>query len=212
MKKVVNNYLNNHHSFDKLTLVGIFCLIIVIAGIFGFLYEFIFYFFNGGMQKFYWRGGNFLPWINIYATGAVMIYFLTYRSRKKPLKVFFRSAISCGVLEYFSGLFMYIINDGRRCWDYNSEILNFGNIEGFVCLRSVLFFGLSGLILIYLIVPFCFYLARHMNKKLFLIISISLCSIIMIDEFYNLFGARLLSLPRARDIYEKIGFNYVKFK
>ena len=96
-----------------------------------------FYYFNGGMQKFYWRGGNFLPWINIYATGSLMIYFLTYGYRKKPLKVFFISLFSTGILEYISGLGMYMVGNGKRCWDYSKEILNFGNINGFVCLRSV---------------------------------------------------------------------------
>ena len=123
MKKKYMNYLNHDHSFDKKIMLGIICLMIVIAGVFGFLYEFIFYYFNGGMKEFYWRGGNFLPWINIYATGALMIYYLTYHHRRKPFKVFFISFISCGVLEYISGLGMYIIGNGLRCWDYNQEIL-----------------------------------------------------------------------------------------
>ena len=78
MKEKYKKYLNYDYSFDKLTTLGIFSLIIVIAGTFGFIYEFIFYYFNGGMKEFFWRGGNFLPWINIYATGSIMIYFLTY--------------------------------------------------------------------------------------------------------------------------------------
>ena len=212
MKKWYNKYLNENYKFDKLSWIGIFCLLIVITGIFGFLYEFIFYYFNGGMQKFYWRGGNFLPWINIYATGSIMIYLLTYRFRKKPLKVFLISFFSTGILEYISGLGMYIIGHGKRCWDYNNEILNFGNINGFVCLRSVTFFAISGLLLIYVVIPLCFYLAQKMNKKIFLVISIILCSIIMIDEFYNLLFARIFHLPRAYDVYKNIGFNYVKFK
>lgn len=211
MKKY-NDYINKDSSFDKITWLGIFCLIIVIAGIFGFVYEFIFYYFNGGMNKFYWRGGNFLPWINIYAIGAIAIYYLTYKKRKEPLKVFLRSLISCGLLEYISGLGMYIVGRGFRCWNYNTEILNFGNIGGFVCLRSVLFFGLSGLLLIYVIVPICFYLGKNMKKKNFLIMSFTLCSIFLIDEIYNLAIARIIHTPRASDIYKKIGFNYVTFK
>ena len=84
MKKKYQDYLNNDHSFDKITMLGILSLIIIISGVFGFVYEFIFYYFNCGMKYFYWRGGNFLPWINIYATGAVIIYFLAYRNRKNP--------------------------------------------------------------------------------------------------------------------------------
>lgn len=212
MKKFLNSYIDPNYSFDTITIIGIISLIVVISGVFGFLYEFIFYFFNGGMKGFYWRGGNFLPWINIYATGALMIYLLTYKLKSKPWLVFLISFVSCGVLEYFSGLGMYIIGDGLRCWDYNSEILNFGNIGGFVCLRSASFFGLSSLLLIYEIIPFCFFLASKMNKKVFLIMSFSLCSIILIDEFYNLLFARIFHLPRASTIYKKIGIPYVTFK
>ena len=123
------------------------------------------------MKQLYWRGGNFLPWINIYATGAMIVYFLTYKYREKPLKVFLISAVACGLLEYISGLGIYLLLDGTRYWDYNVEILNFCNIGGFICFRSVLFFGLSSLFLIYAVVPLCFYLAKHMNKKTFLIMS-----------------------------------------
>lgn len=212
MEKYVMNYINSNYSFDKLTMLGIFCLIIVISGVFGFLYEVVFYYFNGGCKQIYWRGGNFLPWINIYAIGAILVFFLTYRYRSNPLRVFLTSLVACGVLEFISGLGMYIIGDGFRCWDYNSEILNFGNIGGFVCLRSVLFFGFSSLLLIYIIVPFVFYLAQNIDRKIFLGISITLCSIILIDEFYNLLIARIFSLPRASTVYKKIGFHYVSFK
>ena len=211
MREWYSNYLKENHSFDRVTLLAIFALIIVIAGCFGFFYEYIFYFFNGGCREFYWRGGNFLPWINIYATGAMIIYGLTYKKRTNPLKVFFISFFACGILEYFSGLGMYIIGNGMRCWDYNKEILNFGNIDGFVCLRSVLVFGISSLILMYIVVPGCFYLAKRLDKKLFVTISFTLCSIILIDEFYNLLFARILKLPRARNIYTKLGMKYFKF-
>ena len=203
------DYLEKNHSFDKKTMLGIFCMIIVIGGVFGFLYEYFFYFFNGGMKEFYYRGGNFLPWINIYATGSVMIYILTYKYRKNPLKVFLISVISTGLLEYFSGLGIYIIGDGLRYWDYNTEILNFGNINGFVCLRSVMFFGLSALLLMYVIVPFCFHVASKSNKKVFLIVTISICSIFLADEFYNLIFTKLFNLPNAIKIYKSIGIHYM---
>lgn len=211
MKSLYKKYLEEDHNFDKSTLLGIICLIIVISGVFGFLYEFVFYYFNSGMTEFYWRGSNFLPWINIYAIGAVFIFFLLYKKRKHPLLVFFASMLITGILEYIGGWMLYEFQDGLRCWDYNSEILNFGNINGFVCLRSVLFFGFSSLLLIYLIVPLCFYLAKKMNKKTFLIITIGLCSIFLFDELYNLIFARILSLPRASDIYKSLGFHYIYF-
>lgn len=212
MKERYMRYLNEDHSFDKQTMLGMIGLIIVMAGVFGFIYEVIFYYFNSGMTQIYWRGGNFLPWINIYAIGAVMIFFLTYQKRKNPLFIFFVSMIASGILEYIGGWGMDKFGDGLKCWDYNSEILSFGSINGYVCLRSVLFFGLSSLLLMYAIVPLCFYIAKKMNRKKFLIFSYTLCIIFLLDELYNLLFARILSLPRASTIYKKLGFHYLYFK
>ena len=212
MKEKYNNYINKEYKFDKLTMLGIIALMIVIAGVFGYIYEFIFYYFDGGMKEFYLQGGNFLPWINIYAIGALLVFFLTFKLRKNPLLVFLVSFIICGLLEFVAGWGLYTFFDGTRYWDYNVEILNFGNIAGFICLRSVLFFGLSSLMLIYLIVPFIFYLAIKMNKKNFLILSFTLCSIVLLDEIYNLIIARIFGFPRASRVYTGVGLKYVEHK
>lgn len=209
MKKY-KDYLNKDHKFDKKTMLGIFCLIIVISGMFGWLYEVVFYYFNSGMTEIYWRGGNFLPWINIYAMGAILIYVLTYKKRKNPLFVFIISMISTGILEYIGGAFMEHIMH-IKCWDYTNEILSFGNINGYVCLRSVLVFGLSALLLMYLIVPLCFYLAKKIPRKTFLILSYTICGIFLFDELYNLIFANLLNLPRASEVYKELGFKYLYF-
>ncbi len=209
MKKY-KDYLNKDHKFDKKTMLGIFCLIIVISGMFGWLYEVVFYYFNSGMTEIYWRGGNFLPWINIYAMGAILIYVLTYKKRKNPLFVFIVSMISTGILEYIGGAFMEHIMH-IKCWDYTNEILSFGNINGYVCLRSALVFVLSALLLMYLIVPLCFYLAKKIPKKAFLILSYTICAIFLFDELYNLIFANLLNLPRASEVYKELGFKYLYF-
>lgn len=205
MKKVFNDYINDKIKLEKYQIIGILGLIVILSGIFGWIYEFIFYFFDSGMKQFRYQGGNFLPWINIYATGAILIIITTRKFKRNPLLVFLISVLVTGLLEYISGFLIFHLCDGLRLWDYNTEILNFGNIDGFICLRSVLFFGLSGLILMYLMLPFCIYLSKKINKKTFLIISISLFSIVMIDELYNLIIARLFQLPRAYDIYHGWG-------
>lgn len=194
-------------KYDVKTKIGIILMLISISGLFGFIYEFIFYYFNGGMKEFYYRGGNFLPWIDIYALGALIIFFLT-RNTKSKLKVFLISLISCGVLEYLAGYLIYIFQNGARYWDYNTEILNFGNINGFICLRSVLFFGLSGVILMYIIMPFIYKLA---DKKHFIIYSYIIGIIVLIDSLYNLIVVRVLPVKSASEIYKSIGVKYVKF-
>ena len=202
-------YLNNEIKLDKKTILGIIALIIVISGVFGCVYEIIFYYFNGGMKEVYYRGGNFLPWINIYAYGALLVHFSTKKIKNHPLLVFILSALVTGILELGSGYVLYGLMGKPRCWDYNVEILNFGNIGGYVCLRSVLVFGLSSLLLIYVIEPLCYYLAIKLNKKVFLTIALTLCSIFLIDEVYNLAIAKIIHTPRASTVYSSLGVKYV---
>ena len=140
-----------------------------------------------------------------------MIIFLTRKFKKKPILVFLIAALSTGILEYIAGYAMYHLDGGIRCWDYNTEILNFGNIDGFVCLRSVSFFGISALFLMYAILPVAIYISQKVPKKKLLIISITIFSIIMIDELYNLVVANLFDLPRARDVYSQIGYKYMDY-
>lgn len=211
MKELYNKYLNSNIKLERWQTISILALIIVFSGFFGFVYEYIFYFFNFGMKKFYWQGGNFLPWINIYAYGALIIICLTRKYKKNPLMVFLLSLISTGILEYISGFAIYKLFNGLRLWNYNTEILNFGNIGGFVCLRSVLFFGISGLFLIYVVLPLMIMLTKRSNKKVFLTIIILLCSIVLFDELYNLIFARVLNLPRATAVYKALGMNIMKY-
>ena len=200
MKKVFKEYMDDI-ELEKWQWIGVICLIIVISGIFGFVYEYIFYYFNDG--KFSWQGGNFLPWINIYAYGALIIILLSLKSRKNPLLVFIISIISTGILEYLTGFVLHEFFDVRY-WDYNKEIINFGNINGYICLRSVLFFGVSGLLLMYGILPFFIYLSKTMNKEMFLTFSIILCIIFLTDEIYNLIIAKTLNLKDAITIYKQL--------
>jgi uncharacterized membrane protein len=192
--------------------IALFCLVAVVAGVIGWVYEFFFYYLNSGFQKFYMRGGNFLPWINIYMYGCFLIIALTYKRRKHPLQVFLISVVATGLLEYFSGYVLYGKLGWTKCWDYNQEILNFGNINGYVCLRSVLFFGISALALMYIILPLLVKVVSIKNTNLILIISIVLCSLFLIDEIYNLIIANVFHLPRARDFYKSLGWEYLYFK
>lgn len=194
-------------KLKKYQKVGIFLLVVVIAGFIGWLYEFIFYFFNGGCETWYMQGGNLLPWINIYAIGAILIVATTYKVRKYPWAVFLISVVVSGLVELVGGWLVYTLGNGTRYWDYNTEILNFGNIGGFVCLRSVLVFGVSALFLVYVVVPFCVFLSQKMSRRAFLILAISLFSLVMLDEVSNLV-LKNLGQPTAMDFWRGLGMKY----
>ena len=117
-----------------------------------------------------------------------------------------------GILEYLAGYLIYdVLGNTTRCWDYNQEILNFGNINGYVCLRSVLFFGLSSLLLVYGIIPMCYYLASIANRKVFYVTCVVIFGIFMVDEVYNLAITRIFNTPRASTIYKSLGVKYKYF-
>ena len=211
MKKFLKDYIKKDIKFTKKELLVLFCLIFVIGGVFGWVYEFFFYWINSGFKTFYWRGANYLPWINIYAYGSFLIIFLTYKLRKKPWLVFLISMISTGILEYCTGYVIYGKLGWVKCWDYNKEILNFGNIDGYVCLRSVLVFGVCGLILIYVLLPLLIKIVKSFNIKILLIVSISIFSIFFIDNAYNFFFYKYFSIPKASDFYSSIGIKFMYF-
>ncbi len=149
-----------------------------VGGIFGFVYEELFYRLDlGGWVK---RGSTFGPWIPIYGFGALLIMLSTYAVRKKPLLVLLISAVVCGLLEFCTGWVLYNCF-ATRLWDYNTEIWNWLNIDGFVCLRSVLFFGVSGLVLQYAIYPMLKKLEVKLVNKKMQYISLIPCALFVID-------------------------------
>lgn len=188
---------------------GVMMLLVVFAGFFGWVYEFIFYYFDAGKGEFYMQGGNLLPWINIYAIGAVLIVLTCWRVRKWPWAVFLIAILATGLLELVAGWLVYTIGGGTRYWDYNTEILNFGNIGGFVCLRSVLFFGVSALFLMYVVVPGLIWLSSRMGKRGFLVLAISLFAVVMADEIYNMLASHIFGWPNAMDFWRGCGWKYL---
>lgn len=150
-------------SIDTTWLYIIF-LTMILGGIFGFVYETFFYRIDLGY--FVKRGSTFGPWIPIYAFGSLFLTILSYPHRKHPLLVFLLSLVVTTVLEYGTG---YVILHffHTRLWDYNTEIWNFGNINGFICLRSVLLFAFSGLFLVYCIIPLLLKIQKKVPEKIF---------------------------------------------
>ena len=176
MKKLLNVF-----EKDNLTLnnsISALILIAVISGVFGFIYEEIFYYIDlGYLVK---RGSTYGPLIPIYFFGGFFITLLTYRFKDKPIKVLLLNVLITGTLEFLTG-YVLLKAFNLRLWDYNNEIWNFGNIGGFICLRSVVFFGISSLLLIYVIVPLVIKLFKKYDDKVLRVTSYILLIITFID-------------------------------
>ncbi len=203
--EVYQEYLDGTISLNLAQKIGIFFLIVVLAGMVGWFYE---VFINlVAHHEFYMKGGNFLPWMNIYAIGAIAVIATTYRVRKYPWAVFLIAAIVTGIVELIAGWAVYEIWPGTRYWDYTDVWWGFGNINGFVCPMSVLAFGLGSLVLMYALVPFILWLAEHINRKTFVVVASILFALIMTDELTNL-TLKCLDEPTAMDFYRSCGLKY----
>lgn len=171
MIKAIRNINSKDYDFNLKITVLILLMVFVFGGFFGFLYEELFYRIDLGY--FTKRGTTFGPWIPIYGFGAVLIVLATKKLKRHPIAVFFAAALVSGILEFTTGYVLFHAFDELRLWDYNVEIWNWLNIGGYICLRSVVFFGLSALFLLYFVHPlFSLFADRCKEKHLVWIASV----------------------------------------
>jgi len=168
-------------SDGQRTAMGIF-LLMVMGAFIGWIYEMIFYRIDLGY--FIKRGHGFGPWLPIYAFGALGLTLIVYKKKLHPALIFLLSMIGSGILEYVTGWALYHFM-GVRLWDYNVEIWNWGNIDGFVCARSVVIFGLFGMIFGGLIVPRFMAFVKKVKALPLLIITSVLAIVVGGDVIYG---------------------------
>lgn len=90
------------------------------------------------------------PYLPIYGVGGLLLVFLLHSLKKKPFCVFLLSMAICSVLEYLTSFYLER-RWGIRWWDYSGHFLN---INGRICLLGVSAFGVGGVFLICLFLPF----------------------------------------------------------
>ena len=207
-KKIYSDYINGKVKLEKYQVIGILLLVWVVAGVVGWVYEFFVALIENG--EMYMVGGNLLPWMNIYAIGAVVALPLVYKARKYPWLVFVLAVLITGFVELVGGWLVYTVGNGTRYWNYDHGLWAFGSINGFVCPLSVTIFGIGILALVYLILPYLIYLATKLSRRVFLTLAISLFVLIMVDELTNLI-LKNMGLPTAMDFYRSLGCKYQGF-
>ncbi|MBQ3348573.1 putative ABC transporter permease [Candidatus Saccharibacteria bacterium] len=205
--KFYEKYLDGKLKLKKYQWVGIVMLVVVITGFVGWVWEFILAEVAGGFQHLYIKGGNLLPWMNIYAYGALIIMLVSWKLKRYPWAVFVASSVACGILELFAGWIVYTVGNGTRYWDYSHAWWGWGNINGFVCPVSVAVFGLGALAFMYWLLPMIMRWSVKMTKRAFLTLAITLFTIVMVDDITNL-TLKNLGLATAQDLYKALGWVY----
>jgi len=155
-------------------------LMFIIYSIIGWIVE-IFY--NAFLQKKIVNRGFLIgPYCPIYGFGAIFITFFLTKYYESPIILFIIAVIICALLEYITSYLMEKIFNARW-WDYSDMKYN---INGRICLETMIPFGLLGCFIIYISNPLLYNLFNVMSLSLTLVISIVLASIFILDIVFSL--------------------------
>ena len=101
-------------------------------------------------KKFINRGFLIGPYCPIYGCGCILIILLLKKYEPYPLGLFCMSVVICTILEYLTSYFMEKLFNARW-WDYSKRKFN---INGRVCINTMIPFGILGTLMMYFINPF----------------------------------------------------------
>lgn len=129
-------------------------------------------------KRFVNRGFLLGPICPIYGYGVLFIVLLIGDDTSDILSVFLKSILICSVLEYFTSYFMEKLFK-VRWWDYSN---NKFNINGRICLETMIPFGLLGTLVVYVIHPLIVRFVNLFSSKFLIIIGIILFIAYFIDN------------------------------
>lgn len=168
--------LNYTRRYSIWSLLALF----FIASIIGWSFEVIMHIIEHG--EFVKRGVLQGPWLPIYGYGCLLILTILHKFRKKPLQEFILIIVLCGLVEYFTAVYLEYVFNGTKWWDYSGYFLN---IQGRVCAEGLLVFGIGGIILVYILAPLIDNVLQKINPKKLAIICCSLLCLFIFDHIYS---------------------------
>ena len=128
-------------------------------------------------KKFVNRGFLVGPYCPIYGVGCISMILLLNRYINDPFTLFIMSILLFSFLEYFTSYFMEKIFK-IRWWDYSRRKFN---INGRICLETMIPFGLGGMFIMYIVNPFFLKMLSHIPDVLLTVISIVLALVFIFD-------------------------------
>lgn len=127
------------------------------------------------------RGFLVGPYCPIYGFGAIFIILLLKDYVSHPIGLFCMAMILCSILEYFTSYVMEKLFNARW-WDYSNKKFN---INGRICLNTMVAFGLLGVLVMYYINPFFMKIINSIPNNVLIIIAIVVGVIFIIDVLFS---------------------------
>lgn len=154
-------------------------------------------------KKFVNRGFLIGPYCPIYGWGALIMTLLLQKYLDDPITLFIMIILVCSILEYFTSYVMEKLFR-TRWWDYSNYRFN---INGRICLETMIPFGLFGFFIMYIVNPWILGVISQIPTTLLYIISILLFLIILIDtltSFKIMSSLKIISSNIRTDSTERI--------
>ena len=148
-------------------------------------------------KRFINRGFLIGPYCPIYGWGAILITVLLKKYTYDPLVLFTFAIIICTLLEYITSYVMEKIFHARW-WDYS---LRKFNINGRVCLETMIPFGLLGLLMMYFINPLFIHIYESIPTLILTPITIVILTIYVLDNIIS--TSILISIRKDNKILDK---------
>lgn len=158
-------------------------------------------------KKFINRGFLIGPYCPIYGWGALAITILLKRYMEEPLVLFVMSTLICSIIEYLTSYFMEK-KYHARWWDYSNKKFN---INGRICLETLIPFGILGVAIMYGTNPILFKLYNQIPQLVINILTVILFIGFIVDNIIssniissiNVEGNKLIK-DNTEEITEKI--------
>ena len=167
------NYMRRYSIWSLIALFFLFAII-------GWIWEVVLHIIVDG--EFVNRGVLQGPWLPIYGYGGILILTVLNKFRAKPLRQFIATIVLCGTIEYFTSVYLEIVYDGQRWWDYSGYFLN---LHGRICAEGLLVFGLGGIAIVYIVAPLLDNIIKKIDHKKLVTICCILVILFITDNIYS---------------------------
>lgn len=172
-------------------------LLFIIYGLLGWIVEVLYVRYNSG--HFYNRGFLHMPFLPIYAVGAITIT-ISLQSLTNPLLVYGLGVIVTSILEYLTSFIMERLFH-TRWWDYSHYKYN---LNGRICLKNSLLFGVLSLVVIYGLNPLFFKVISIISEPSKQLIVNIFTGLFIVDLAYTLRNVSNMPIRDIRIISGKV--------
>lgn len=154
-------------------------LLFMIYSFIGWIIEVIDIFFI--TKKWVNRGFLIGPYCPIYGYGSLFIIYFLHPYTKEPIVLFILTVVVCSVLEYTTSYIMEKLFKARW-WDYSD---NKYNINGRICLETMIPFGIGGCFILYCANPLIMNILSIIPNFVLTVIAVLLFFIFVVDNLVS---------------------------